>query len=78
MKGQSEVFIVGGCGHVGLPLGISLAKAGLHVALYDIDKARMNMVRAGRMPFLEYGAQEILEEVIGRRLWVVDDLAALS
>ena len=29
--------MVGGCGRVGLPLGIALAARGLSVVLYDID-----------------------------------------
>ena len=32
----SSVAIVGGCGRVGLPLGLALADSGLDVTLYDI------------------------------------------
>ncbi len=32
-----DVCIVGGCGRVGLPLGIALASRGLSVVLYDIN-----------------------------------------
>jgi UDP-N-acetyl-D-mannosaminuronic acid dehydrogenase len=75
---QTDVFILGGCGHVGLPLGLVFARAGLDVGLYDLDPARTAAVQAGKMPFLEYGAQEILADVIGRRLHIVPDLAAVS
>ncbi len=74
MKGENEVLIIGGCGHVGLPFGMMLAKAGLNVKLHDLDAGRKAMVRAGKMPFLEHGAQPILEEVINKRLHVVDSL----
>lgn len=74
----ADVFIVGGCGHVGLPLGLVLARAGLDVALYDVDPSRTAAVRAGRMPFLEYGAPEIMADVLGRRLHVVDNLETLG
>ncbi len=67
-----DVLIVGGCGHVGLPLGMMLARAGLRVGLYDTDEERRESVRAGRMPFLEYGADTILPEVLGTTLHVVD------
>ena len=60
----NDVVIVGGCGHVGLPLGIALAKAGKQVVLYDIDPEAVDTVCAGKMPFIEPGAQEALEEVI--------------
>ena len=75
---RRDVFILGGCGHVGLPLGIVLAGAGLNVALYDVDEERSAEVRAGRMPFIEYGAEPLLRDAIGRTLHVVDDLAELG
>jgi UDP-N-acetyl-D-mannosaminuronic acid dehydrogenase len=59
-----SVAIVGGCGRVGLPLGLVLADAGLPVVLYDINPAAVDRVRAGKMPFFEQGAQEILERVL--------------
>ena len=33
-----EVSIIGGCGHVGLPLGIVFAASGINVKLIDINK----------------------------------------
>ena len=44
MNFDSDVVIVGGCGHVGLPLGISLADRGLRVALYDINTSIVPVV----------------------------------
>jgi UDP-N-acetyl-D-mannosaminuronic acid dehydrogenase len=77
MQGENaslDVLIVGGCGHVGLPLGIMLARAGLQVGLHDTDDQRRESVRAGRMPFLEYGADAILPEVLGSTLHVVEGI----
>lgn len=59
-----DVTIVGGCGRVGLPLGIAFADAGLTVALFDTDGEAVDTVRAGKMPFMERGAQELLEAAI--------------
>jgi UDP-N-acetyl-D-mannosaminuronic acid dehydrogenase len=75
---EYDVFVVGGCGHVGLPLGIVLADAGLQVALYDLDVSKRDTVRAGVMPFVEYDADSILTRVIGKTLHVVDHLAAVA
>jgi UDP-N-acetyl-D-mannosaminuronic acid dehydrogenase len=61
---KDSVCIVGGCGHVGLPLGIALAETGLDVSLLDIDAARVALVAAGRMPFLERGAHRALAAVL--------------
>ncbi|MDG4825117.1 nucleotide sugar dehydrogenase [Asanoa sp. WMMD1127] len=55
-----DVCVVGGCGRVGLPLGIALASRGLSVVLYDIDAAAVELVNAGRLPFAETGAGEAL------------------
>ena len=32
-----DVVVVGGCGHVGLPLAMAFADRGLQVGAYDID-----------------------------------------
>ena len=59
-----DIVIVGGLGHVGLPLGIVFADKGLKVCLCDIDKAKADMVNKGIMPFIEYGAEPILKKVL--------------
>lgn len=59
-----DLIIIGGLGHVGLPLGIAFAEKGLKVCLYDIDKNKGEMVRKGELPFIEYGAEEILKKVL--------------
>ena len=59
-----DLAIVGGCGHVGLPLGIAFAEAGLDVILYDISKSSVDMVNEGKMPFRENGANEALPKAI--------------
>jgi UDP-N-acetyl-D-mannosaminuronic acid dehydrogenase len=59
-----DVVIVGGCGHVGLPLALALADRGLDVRSYDLDAAAVETFNAGGMPFLEPGAPEVLERVL--------------
>jgi UDP-N-acetyl-D-mannosaminuronic acid dehydrogenase len=73
-----DVCVVGGCGHVGLPLAITFAAAGLRVSIHDINDAAVATVAAGRMPFLERGAGPILREVIGDRLVVANDPGLIS
>jgi UDP-N-acetyl-D-mannosaminuronic acid dehydrogenase len=64
MSGSYDVAIVGGCGHVGLPLGLAFASRGLQVALYDINEQAVAAVNGANMPFDEPGAPEVLAEVI--------------
>jgi UDP-N-acetyl-D-mannosaminuronic acid dehydrogenase len=59
-----SVVVVGGCGRVGLPLGLALADAGRDVTLYDINSAAIAQVAGGTMPFMEKGADEVLERVL--------------
>jgi UDP-N-acetyl-D-mannosaminuronic acid dehydrogenase len=59
-----DVAIVGGCGHVGLPLGLAFADRGLDVVLYDLDEDAVTQVNAGVMPFREPGATELLSRTL--------------
>jgi len=59
-----SVVVVGGCGHVGLPLAIVLASKGLPVTAYDINGDVVSRVNAGQMPFDEPGAQALLHQVL--------------
>lgn len=59
-----KVNVIGGCGHVGLPLAIGLAAKGHHVCVYDINEAAIATIRQGEMPFLEAGAEPLLRRVL--------------
>src|SRR5580658_9400728 len=58
-----QVVVIGGCGHVGLPLAIAFADRGARVGIYDVSESAVQTVNAGRMPFAEPGAEEILQRV---------------
>jgi UDP-N-acetyl-D-mannosaminuronic acid dehydrogenase len=60
----SDVAVVGGCGHVGLPLAIAFASRGASVVIYDINEEAVATVNGGRLPFMEPGAQEPLESAL--------------
>ena len=59
-----DVVVLGGGGHVGLPLSLALAKAGLRVGIYDTNEETLERIRSGEMPFLENGADELLTEIL--------------
>ncbi|MCA1830684.1 MAG: nucleotide sugar dehydrogenase, partial [Actinobacteria bacterium] len=63
-----DVVIVGGCGRVGLPLGLAFADRGLRVALYDVNQRAIDTLNGGTMPFWEPGADEVLPRVLGTNL----------
>ncbi len=59
-----DVVIVGGCGHVGLPLALSLAGSGYNVGINDIDDLKVAQVKSGNVPFRESGAEELLRSLL--------------
>jgi UDP-N-acetyl-D-mannosaminuronic acid dehydrogenase len=65
---KKEICIVGGCGHVGLPLGLALASAWHGVRLLDINEEGVRGINEGRLPFLERGGEELLRKHLGRNL----------
>jgi UDP-N-acetyl-D-mannosaminuronic acid dehydrogenase len=79
MSFSRDVVIVGGCGRVGLPLGLVLADCGFSVTLFDVDANAVDRVRAGKMPFWERDADEMLERLIATdRLEATVDPKAVS
>ena len=74
-----DVVIVGGCGHVGLPLGLSFANKGLKVCLYDTDTKRADLIKKGVVPFIEYDADPILKRTLKNgTLHISRDLTLVS
>jgi UDP-N-acetyl-D-mannosaminuronic acid dehydrogenase len=71
--------VIGGGGHVGLPLAIALAQRGANVAVFDISRDAVEAVNAGRLPFEEPGAAPVLREVLDAgRLVASDDPQIVS
>ncbi len=61
---ERDVVVIGGGGHVGLPLAVAFADRGARVAVYDVDPAAVDLVSSGRMPFTEEGAGPLLERAL--------------
>jgi len=59
-----NIVIIGGCGHVGLPLGLAFARAGRQVTALDTDASKVETTNAGKMPFMDRGADELLPQVL--------------
>jgi UDP-N-acetyl-D-mannosaminuronic acid dehydrogenase len=79
MQFEHDVVVVGGCGHVGLPLGLAFAETGLDVVLFDTNAHVVDMVNGGSMPFAEHGAADLLTQVLATgRLHATTDSAAID
>ncbi len=66
---NADITVVGGGGHVGIPLVLALAEAGLRVNVNDLNQDTLDTLRAGRLPYIEDGAQSVLTKALaGKRL----------
>ena len=59
---KADIVIVGGAGHIGLPLGMLFANKGKKVILYDKDKKNVSKINNLQMPFMEEGGSKLLEK----------------
>ena len=62
MSYERSISVIG-LGRVGLPLALSFADRGMRVLGVDHDRAVLDSIRAGRMPWSEAGTQELLDRV---------------
>ena len=70
---KKNVCIIGGCGHVGIPLGLAFAKKGLEVTLVDVNPKAVEAINSGTLPFKEEGAEELLRTHVGKNLRATSD-----
>ncbi len=68
MQPPADICVVGGAGHVGLPLSIVFAAKKRRVLIYDVNQDSMDIIRSGRMPFMEQGAEPLLREALAEGL----------
>lgn len=61
---HKKIAIIGGCGHVGLPLGIRLANCGHAVTLIDTNELAVEKVNSGQLPFMDEGAESELRAAL--------------
>jgi UDP-N-acetyl-D-mannosaminuronic acid dehydrogenase len=59
-----DAVVIGGCGHVGLPLAIALADRGASVLVYDVSETAVDLVNDAVLPFDEPGAQDKLKAAV--------------
>ena len=59
---KADIVIVGGAGHIGLPLGMLFANKGKKVILYDKDNSNVKKINNLQMPFMEEGGYKLLKK----------------
>jgi UDP-N-acetyl-D-mannosaminuronic acid dehydrogenase len=59
-----DLCIIGGCGHIGAPLSILFASKGYRVLILDPNKDAWDIIKTGKLPFLENGHEPLLEKAL--------------
>lgn len=75
---MKKIAIIGGCGRIGLPLGLILASRKNFTTLFDLDKTAIQQIRNFQIPFFETGLQSLLSEIEPQCLNVSDSPQSLS
>jgi UDP-N-acetyl-D-mannosaminuronic acid dehydrogenase len=76
---KNDVCIIGGCGHIGLPLGVALANTGLKVVLLDTNEKAIENINSGIFPFKEEnGSEELLKALQSGNLKTYSDPSVIS
>lgn len=75
---MEKINIVGGGGHVGLPLGLVLASVGYKVTAFDTSEETIQMLKNGILPFKESNANELLETHANKNLVFSSNIESIS
>ena len=72
MSASADICVMGGGGHVGLPLSLVFASKGKKVRIFDINRKTIDTVLSGQMPFMEKGAEPLLKDVLSKGMLDAD------
>ena len=64
LRRGADLTVVGGAGHVGIPLVLSFAAKGLTVNVNDLNTDSIEKLQTGQLPFIEYGADALLADAL--------------
>lgn len=78
MGPTTSIAVLGGCGHVGLPLALKFAEKGHQVTVVDVNAAAVEAITRGQMPFMEHGATPLLAAHMGKNLRATTEPSAVA
>jgi|APSaa5957512493_1039668.scaffolds.fasta_scaffold03293_2 UDP-N-acetyl-D-mannosaminuronic acid dehydrogenase len=65
---KNKITVIGGAGHIGLPLSIVFANKGFDVAVLDKNKSAMEIAKKGIMPFREKDGVKNLKKALKKKI----------
>ncbi|MEP7031433.1 MAG: nucleotide sugar dehydrogenase, partial [Pseudolabrys sp.] len=63
----ADITVVGGGGHVGIPLVLAFAEAGMTVNVNDLNADVLAQLAAGKLPFIEHDAAPLLSKALANK-----------
>ncbi len=73
-----RITVIGGCGHVGLPLAASLSESGQIVTAFDINQSAVEEVNQGKATFYEKNLNEAISSNLGKSFFATSDPNSIS
>ncbi len=74
-----KISVIGGGGHVGLPMCLVLADAGHQVYGVDLNEENNRLIMSGKMPFYEQGGEEYLQRCLTtQRVMMTSDISVVK
>lgn len=64
---NDNISIIGGCGHVGLPLALKFAEKNFTTFAIDINNNAINDLNNEQLPYKEAGGQKLLRKVLKKK-----------
>jgi len=74
MIDHKKISIIGGAGHIGLPLSVLLFNLGYKVNLVDTNNHNLDLIKKGKAPFYEKDIEKYLKKTIGSKRFLTTNL----
>ncbi len=73
MTKKPSIIVIGGAGHIGLPLSLCIANANFPISIYDINKENLKKINDGIFPYKEEGGKNLLNKILKKKTFSISN-----
>jgi len=73
MTKKPSVIVIGGAGHIGLPLSLCIANENFPISIYDINKENLKKIKEGIFPYKEEGGKNLLNKILKKKIFSISN-----
>ena len=73
MTKKPSVIVIGGAGHIGLPLSLCIANENFPITIYDINKENLKKIKEGIFPYKEEGGKNLLNKILKKKIFSISN-----